>query len=190
MTHGRIAMPVAAAIWIVVAAGCDPVFAAGGPADFGAGNGELDGKAGIVPSAILMPPIPAADDQTSAEASQRNPLREVSVDALHATRERPLFSPSRRPPAPVVASVPVTPVKAAAPVAATEPTLSLLGIVAGKEEALAVFINTVTHDTVRLKTGEGAGGWILRSINGREAVIEKDHRTEVLKLPATAGVPK
>lgn len=188
MNGRRIAIPVAAAIGFMVAAGCGAVFATGSTADFG--DDELDGKAGIVPSAMPVPPLPGTDERTSADAAQGNLLWGMSMDALHATRERPLFSPSRRPPTPAVANATVSPVKTVAPATAAAPALSLLGIVAGKDEALAVFINTTTHDTVRLKTGEGEDGWVLRSVTGREAILEKDHRIEVLQLPPTARVPK
>ena len=185
MTNSRLAMPVVAAIYCMTAASPGPVFAAGTPSDFRVGD-----EFGIVPSAAPMPRLPAADDQKSIEATQGNPLWGMPIDALHATRERPVFSPSRRPPAPAVVSMPAAPVKVVAPAATAASALSLLGIVVGKDEAFAVFINTQTHDTVRLKTGEGEDGWVLRSITGREATIEKANRTETLKLPPTAGVPK
>jgi general secretion pathway protein N len=79
---------------------------------------------------------------------------------------------------------------AAPPPPPAAPTLNLLGIVEGNGEAYAVFINTTTHDIVRLKTGEGEDGWVLRSVSGREAVVEKNDRTEVLELPPITGVPK
>jgi len=185
MTNGCIAVPVVVAICLMAAASSGSVFAADSPSDLGAGD-----NAGTVPAATPMPPLPEADDQAVTGAEQDNPLWGVPINALRVTRERPLFSPSRRPPAPVVASAPVTPVKAVAPPITAAPALSLLGIVAGKDEAFAVFINTQTHDTVRLRTGEGDGGWVLRSVSGREATIEKDHRTEILRLSPTPGVAK
>jgi hypothetical protein len=64
-----------------------------------------------------------------------------------------------------------------------EPVLNLLGTVAGNGEEYAVFINTTTHDVVRLKKGESEGGWILRSVGKRKVVLKKNDRTEVLQLP-------
>jgi hypothetical protein len=47
---------------------------------------------------------------------------------------------------------------------------------------------------IRLKTGQDYSGWVLRSVKGREAVLQKDQRTTTLVLPvpgaqAVPGVP-
>jgi hypothetical protein len=36
---------------------------------------------------------------------------------------------------------------------------------------------------VRLSTGESHQGWVLRSVHGREAMLEKDGRQETVTLP-------
>jgi hypothetical protein len=50
-----------------------------------------------------------------------------------------------------------------------------------------------TNNFVRIKTGEGHAGWILRSVQAREVTLEKDQRSETLRLPARkdggAGTP-
>jgi hypothetical protein len=48
----------------------------------------------------------------------------------------------------------------------------------------AVFLNNITHDIVRLRTGEGEDGWILRSASTREVLLEKNDRTAVICLPS------
>lgn len=130
------------------------------------------------------------DISSTDQATSGNPLWGISIEALHATRERPLFSPSRRPPAPAVISPPVAAVEVAAPPPPSRPALNLLGIVEGNGEGYAVFLNTTTHDIVRLKTGEGEDGWVLRSVSGRQAVVQKDDRSEVIELPPLTEVPK
>lgn len=188
MNNRRTPVPVATAILVVMGACCSLAVAAGNPTEFD--PGELGQRAWAVPGALPTPPLPEGDGETLTDSSEENPLWRVPVDALHVTRERPLFSPSRRAPMPVVVSAPVSPIRAVVSPTTAEPTLSLLGIVAGKDEGFAVFINTTTHDIVRLKTGEGEHGWVLRSVSGREAVIENDDRTEILKLPPILGVTK
>ena len=144
-----------------------------------------------MPRAVSLPQVSATIDISSTDqVSRGNPLWGIPIEAMHATRERPLFSPSRRPPMPAVISAPVAAAKPAAPPPPPEPTLSLLGIVQGNGEGYAVFINTTTHDIVRVKTGEGEDGWVLRSVSGRKAVIERNDRTEVLELPPITGVSK
>jgi general secretion pathway protein N len=63
------------------------------------------------------------------------------------------------------------------------PNLTLVGTVAGENEGVAVFIDTATRDTVRLRTGEGHHGWILQSIERRAATLQKGEQTETLAMP-------
>jgi general secretion pathway protein N len=121
-----------------------------------------------------------------------NPLWAIPVQTLRATRERPIFLPSRRPPAPAVATAPYVPVTktVAPPVEPDRPPLNLVGVVVGAVDGFAVFINSNTRDIVRLKTGEGYEGWILRSVQGREAVLEKNNRNAIIGLPQPTGGKK
>ncbi|MGH7880153.1 MAG: hypothetical protein ACREQD_11750 [Candidatus Binataceae bacterium] len=77
--------------------------------------------------------------------------------------------------------------KAPPPPEPERPALSLIGVVAGASDGFAVFTDETTHGIVRLKTGEGHDGWILRSVSGREAVLEKNRRTALIGLPAPTG---
>jgi hypothetical protein len=123
------------------------------------------------------PPPPATESRASP-----NPLWGIPLTTLSATRERPLFSPSRRPPM-ATAAPSARSAKAAAPPDSLRPPLDLLGVITGKDDGYAVFINTTSHDVVRLRTGEGHEGWILQSVNRREAVLKKSNRSAVMALP-------
>jgi len=126
-------------------------------------------------------PTPTAQAPVSG-----NPLWGISRESLSATRERPIFLPSRRPP--VVAAAPVEPPKSVPPPPeAARPGLRLLGIVAGTTEGFAIFISDTTRNVIRLKTGEGHEGWILRSVKAREAVLENNRRSAVIELPSAMG---
>jgi len=116
-----------------------------------------------------------------------NPLWAIPLSSLTATRERPIFVPSRRPPAPVVAGPP--PVQRVRPPPPPppppeRPKLALVGAVVGESEGIAVFVDQNTRDVLRLRTGENHQGWTLRSVKGREATLEKDRETMLLALPA------
>ena len=121
-----------------------------------------------------------------APAPIANPLWAIPLGSLTVTRERPIFTPSRRPPAPTVVAPPpvAAPKAAAAPPPPDRPNLTLIGTVVGTNEGIGVFLDRNTHGLVRLKTGEGHAGWVLRSIKAREATLEKQQRTETLSLPA------
>ena len=119
-------------------------------------------------------------------AASANPLWVVPLSALWATRDRPLFTPSRRSPAPISVNVPApAPSQQPAPRTATPEhlNLSLVGIVSAENQGVAVFIDPLTHDAVRLRTGEGHLGWILQSVDRRTATLQKSGQTETMELP-------
>lgn len=132
------------------------------------------------PGAIGAEPAPAGAPGVA------NPLWGVPLTSLNATRQRPIFLPSRRPPTP---AVPAAVIKEQLPPAAEpdRPPLSLVGIVTGPTDGFAVFVSDTTRDIVRLRTGEGHEGWILRSVQRREAVLERNQRKTVIELPAPKG---
>jgi general secretion pathway protein N len=113
----------------------------------------------------------------------------VPLSTLTATRERPLFSPARRAPAPAVAG-PVAvapPPPPPSPAEPEGPQLVLVGAIASDTEGFAVFLDQATNSVVRLKTGQDHGGWVLRSVKGREATLQKDKQTTTLALPVPGG---
>ncbi len=113
-----------------------------------------------------------------------NPLWGVPLSSLMVTRERPIFSPSRRPPSPP-AVLPVVQVRPPPPRPREpeRPQLSLVGTVAGDAEGIAIFIDQTTGNIIRLKTGEGHIGWTLSSVQGRMVTLQKNQQTETLALP-------
>ena len=147
------------------------------------------------PGALDLPPsnvVPAPVDvtPTAAPRAERpadptgNPLWAIPLSSLTATRERPIFLPSRRPPAPAVAGTPVVVAPPPPPPAqAEEPPLSLVGAIAGDAEGFAVFLDQATNNVVRLRTGQDHQGWVLRTVKGREVTLEKNQRSVTMALP-------
>ncbi len=136
---------------------------------------------------------PAAEEAPKEEPATANPLWAIPLNSLNATRERPLFLPSRRAPAPAVPSVTPTqakPVVATVPTEPERPEFSLVGVIAGSSDGIAIFSDDTSRDVFRLRTGEAYNGWILRSVRGREAVLEKNQQSSVLELPSPAGTQK
>jgi general secretion pathway protein N len=118
-----------------------------------------------------------------------NPLWAIPLSSLSATRERPLFSSSRRPP-PVIAMAPPAPRVVPPPPKAEEPDhppLTVVGTVSSEAGGIGVFLDQTTNNIIRLKVGQDHMGWILRSIQGREASFEKDQRTTTLSLPSRSS---
>jgi general secretion pathway protein N len=161
----------------------------------------IEARGANPPGAMDLPPgnvMPAPVDM-SPQAARRidrsdpsgNPLWAIPLSALTATRERPLFLPSRRAPAPAVANTPVAvaPPPAAPPPVEEQPALILVGAIASETEGYAVFLDQATNTVIRLKTGQDHSGWVLRSVKGREAILQKDRQTTTLVLPVPGGVP-
>jgi general secretion pathway protein N len=124
-------------------------------------------------------------DKPGSAALAGNPLWAIPLSVLSMTRERPLFSPSRRPIAPAVAAAPIA-AHASLPKAAEpdHPPLTLLGTIVGQAESIAIFADQVSKNFIRLKTGQDHAGWTLRSIFGREAIFARGDREATLGLPA------
>ena len=126
-------------------------------------------------------PAPAVDGAAPAG----NPLWALPLKQLSITRERPVFTPSRRPPPPATPSY-VAPVAVRAPPKPKEPekpSITLLGTILGTTESIGIFLNPATRDIVRLRLGEDHEGWALRSVKTREVTLVKDRERVVLELP-------
>jgi hypothetical protein len=146
------------------------------------------------PAAAPSAPTPAAAPRptvlpSAAPASERalsaNPLWAVPLSQLPGTRERPIFSSSRRPVPAAVAAQPVVAKVAPAPKKnePERPPLSLVGTIAGGDEGFGIFLDLPTKAAVRLKLGDDYQGWKLRLIQGREVTMEKDQLAAVLSMP-------
>jgi general secretion pathway protein N len=137
-----------------------------------------------------QPPTAPKDAGARQPAPGGNPLWGIPISALEATRERPIFSASRRPPMPPVVAQRVTavppPPKPAEP---EQPLLALVGTAIGKTQNVAVVLDRTTKNLVRLHVGEAASGWILRSVDSRTMTVEKNSQTVTLALPAPGSVP-
>jgi hypothetical protein len=142
---------------------------------------------GLDPTAD-RPAVPIARER----GASGNPLWGIPLRILTATRERPLFSPSRRPPAPPVVTAPPVaprPVAAPKPPEPERPPLTIVGTIVGGGDAIGVFINQATNEVIRIHAGQAHDGWVLRSVHGREASFEKDERQATLALPAPGAMP-
>jgi len=152
----------------------------------------------VVADAATPAPAPrpssAKAPDAAADAPSGNPLWALPFKQLSNTRERPIFSPSRRPPPPPP-SLPTVTVAIQQPVKPPEPErprVSLLGTVVGNnpEDRLAVFLETTTQTVVRVHVGDDHEGWVLRLVKPREVTLVKgDNDAVVLELPGPGEPP-
>jgi len=137
------------------------------------------------PAPVVTVRAPQAPLSPPERALSANPLWEIPLASLSNTRERPVFSPSRRPPPPAVAAPQPTrePPPPPRPPRVDPPQLLLVGTVAGDDEGFGIFVDPTTKAAVRLKVGEDYEGWKLRSVQGREVTLEQGKHSTTLSLP-------
>jgi general secretion pathway protein N len=116
-----------------------------------------------------------------------NPLWSIPMARLSATRDQPLFAPTRRPtprPELLARPAPAAVVPPPPPPEPEKPQLSLLGTVAGSGERIGLFIDSTSKAVLRLKRGENHQGWTLRDVRPRQVELAKGLDNTVLELPS------
>ena len=116
------------------------------------------------------PALPAQGGEGNALPS---PLAAQPLDRLSATRERPLFSPTRRPPPP---PPPVVVAPEPPPPPPPPPDVALFGIVMDGDEAHAVVRAGPAAKIMNVRVGDDIGGWKVAQIEERQLVLSLDDR--------------
>ena len=132
---------------------------------------------------------PRAPDP-GAKPRAGNPLWTVPLGALSATRDRPLFSASRRPPivaVPIAAPPPKQEVLAPPP--PERPLLTLVGTIVSREASVAMLQGSNAEAISRLRIGQENDGWRVHEIGLRSIVVEKGAQSVELGLPRSDGAP-
>jgi hypothetical protein len=147
--------------------------------------GTVAPAAGAIQTSNLLP---AAKSQVvnlwqSAAMGRPNPLWAIPIPSLNDTRERPIFSASRRAPPPVAPPAPQVQqvVRSNEP---NRPILTLMATVAEDGEGIAVFRDEASKNILRLRTGESHSGWTLSTVKPREVTMLRDHDTAILDIPS------
>ncbi len=123
---------------------------------------------------IAPSPASAADEPPPGQGEvAASPLAGQKLEHLSATRERPLFSPTRRPPPapPTIVQGPPPP-----PPPPPPPDVALLGVVMDGEQARAVIRASPADKMTRVTIGDDVGGWKVAQIEGRKLVLSLDGR--------------
>jgi general secretion pathway protein N len=144
-----------------------------------------------LPKPSAVPPPSRAVQPQATPVPSANPLWAIPLSKLSSTRDRPIFSPSRRPPPPVAVAKP--PVAAAPVLKAKEPErpqLALLGTILNGNDGYGIFMDEAKKLPVRVRVGASYQGWTLRSLQADAATLAKGFESTVLKFPKRAGEPK
>ncbi len=132
-----------------------------------------------------------ADSTQNQSRLSGNPLWSIPIKDLSNTRDRPIFSPSRRPPPRVIAAPPsVVQPPPSKPKEPERPQLSLLGTIVNGSDGFGIFMDQARNAPVRVRVGAAYQGWTLRSIQSGAVTLERDQETAVLAFPKPANDPK
>lgn len=99
----------------------------------------------VRPPAVTGPPPSSEPAPKSA-----NPLWSISLSALTATQDRPIFSASRRPPSPPVAPLAIIRAPPPRPTEPEKPHLMLVGTIVGDAESFGIFVDQTSCKGERL----------------------------------------
>lgn len=138
---------------------------------------------GLLLRSIALAGEPAVPPAASSDAALANPIASRPLESLSATRDRPLFAPSRRPPPAPAASV----VRAVEATPIPPPSVVLLGIVTEADEARAMVRTDASGKVVRARLGDEIGGWKVTQIEPRRLVLSIDDRSVSFSLFARTG---
>jgi hypothetical protein len=118
----------------------------------------------------------AADSPANGDVAISNPVELQPWRELAATRDKPLFSPTRRPPPKPVA--PVARVEPPPP-PPPPPSVVVLGIVSENGDGrAAIRAGKGTGDKVlRVRTGDDVSGWKVERIEPRRLVLTQGERS-------------
>jgi hypothetical protein len=126
-----------------------------------------------------------AQDPAVPPGVSLNPLSALDLESLAATRQLPLFTPSRS--APVI-EPPVEPeIVAVEPEIYVEPepvppAFRLVGVVMTESDQVALLADQATGTIHRLRAGESYDGWTLNIVDGRTVAFVNDGREHTLTM--------
>jgi hypothetical protein len=131
--------------------------------------------------ALTAAPLPQGEVQPATALA--SPLAAQPIEQLSATRERPLFSPTRRPPTPPPVVQTAAPPRPPPP----PPDVALFGVVMDGGEAHAIVRAGPAAKVVRVRIGDDVGGWKVSQIDERQLVLSLNGRSATFTMFTTGG---
>jgi general secretion pathway protein N len=141
---------------------------------------RLGAGGGALALVLIASPVAA---QSPSESPLKGIVNLPPLNDLLATRERPLFAPDRRPPAPPaepqqeVAETPAEP-----QVEEAELPFELAGVVLGPQVEFVIVRDRNSGESQRLKRGETVEEWSIDEISRHHVVFRREQRRVHLNL--------
>lgn len=125
---------------------------------------------------LIATSLVTASAPLRAEDQRPSALPWLKLKDLSATRERPLFAPTRRRPPPphVVTVAPQHPPET--------PRMVLTGIIEKPSETIVVLRNVATSESISLRSGESVGPWRVKAQNDHSVVLSNGTQQFTLEL--------
>jgi hypothetical protein len=122
--------------------------------------------------------LATASAPARAEDQRPSALPWLKLKDLSATRERPLFAPTRRRPPPpqphVVTVAPEHPPET--------PRMVLTGIIVKPSEIIVVLRNVATSESISLRSGESVGPWRVKAQNDHSVILSDGTKQFTLEM--------
>lgn len=112
-----------------------------------------------------------------AEDQRPSALPWLKLEDLSATRERPLFAPTRRRPPPQAQAVTVV-----AEHPPETPRMVLTGIIVKPSETIVVLRNVATSESISLRSGESVGAWRVEAQNDHSVILSDGTQQFTLEM--------
>ena len=140
------------------------------------------GSALLIGGGVITRARAQSQPQAQGRPGAASPLAAQPLDRLSATGARPLFTPSRRPPAP-----PPAPIISRPP--PTPPTVTLFGVVMDDDGARAIVQAGPASEIRRVGIGDNVSGWKVAQIEARKLVLARDGRLATFTMFSADGKP-
>ena len=130
-----------------------------------------------------------AQEQFSDQApldQQHAALPWLKLDDLMATRDRPLFAPDRRKPAPVVIAPPSAAMANQASRPPQKPQLTLMGIIEAPVGKLVLLRDASTSESIAVRSGERVGQWQVLAESDYTVKLtdgKREYKLEMFAVP-------
>ena len=148
--------------------------------------------AAFISAALGQEAEPSPPPEPPPAPVNANPISALDLDTLTATRELPLFTPSRTPPV-VMETEPEPepePVVEAEIVEETDPEpppLELIGIVVTEAEQVVLLLDQSTGEVQRIRPGDDFQGWTVSIIDSRTVELESEGSSQTLTMFTGTG---
>jgi hypothetical protein len=135
---------------------------------------------GSLPTEPAPPVSEVAAPAVDSGAASPNPLAGRPIADFDAMVERPLFSPTRRPP-------PEDSTASNGSPAAVDSDYVLEGVIMSDDDRVVVLRRVVDNERIRLRIDQAVDNWVLRDISARSVVLERGDTRRELVLTKDPG---